>query len=279
MAYKKKRLLLGLGVVSILLITVGLTYAFFSYAKEGSTENVIETGNITFLYDEVDKQGNGISIEDALPMTDTQGKEQPISKSFNFKIVSNTTSNVTIPYEITLRESEDNDDIGGIVKVYLAKTENKNTTVANEEEVVTSLFSDLDDTTHNGYTEKVLYNEIVPKNSEYDQGYRLKMWIAAGTDYSEITVPAHCSDDSDKTEEQCESPLEWIEESSYYPYNAKEFSVYVNVYANGASVSDTPQILFAAEEVSYTPVDPTSECTGDDATVECAINELADRLR
>ena len=63
-----------LGVISLVLITAGVTYAFFSYAKQGTTENVIKTGTITFLYDELEGVGNGIKITDAIPMTDEVGK-------------------------------------------------------------------------------------------------------------------------------------------------------------------------------------------------------------
>ena len=50
---KKKSLILSLvGVLSLVLITAGVTYAFFNYAKEGTTENTITTGTITFIYEE-----------------------------------------------------------------------------------------------------------------------------------------------------------------------------------------------------------------------------------
>ena len=54
MENKKKKstglLLSILGVVSLVLITAGVTYAFFSYAKEGKTVNRITTGTIEFTY-------------------------------------------------------------------------------------------------------------------------------------------------------------------------------------------------------------------------------------
>ena len=72
---KKTGLLLSiLGVMSLVLITAGVTYAFFSYAKEGQTTNTISTGTLEFTYTEVDDNSNGILIQDALPMTDAQGK-------------------------------------------------------------------------------------------------------------------------------------------------------------------------------------------------------------
>ena len=69
-----------LGVLSLILITTGTTLAVFNYFKEGQTENSITTDGITFIYTEESKIGRGIQIEDAVPMTDSQGKTQTNQK-------------------------------------------------------------------------------------------------------------------------------------------------------------------------------------------------------
>ena len=60
---KKQGLLAVLGLFGILLITAGVTYAFFSYTRSGSTENSITSGNISFLYTENTKIGKGIMLQ------------------------------------------------------------------------------------------------------------------------------------------------------------------------------------------------------------------------
>ena len=56
-----------------------------------------------------------------------------------------------------------------------------------------------------------------------------------------------------------------------YPYNNKSFSLKVNAYANGRTLaSDT---LYVARDVTYSNSNSES-CTGNNQTVECAINEL-----
>ena len=61
MKNKKKQIIITLiAIISLIVITVGVTYAFFNYAKEGTTDNTIQTGSITFLYTEV--SGVGLSI-------------------------------------------------------------------------------------------------------------------------------------------------------------------------------------------------------------------------
>ena len=81
-----------IGVLALISITAGVTVAFFSYAKEGTTLNTISTGTITFLYDEQNREGNGIEITDALPMTDDKGMVLSGSKNvFDFKVTATTT--------------------------------------------------------------------------------------------------------------------------------------------------------------------------------------------
>ena len=62
---KKKRVLFLsiLEMIGLVAITGEVTYAFFSYAKEGTTNNAVTTGTITFLYTEVDKVGKGIALK------------------------------------------------------------------------------------------------------------------------------------------------------------------------------------------------------------------------
>ena len=164
MKLNDKQKILGIfGILSLVLIAVGVSVAFFTYSKDGVTENTIKSGSITFLYDEINQSGNSIGIIDALPISDTQGKAS--TNYFNFKIVSNSSTTNTIPYEITLRQKEGTDNIGDIVKVYLAKTTGYNATVESEQEAELSLFSELDPVVKN--MAKDLIKVITQTNLEY----------------------------------------------------------------------------------------------------------------
>ena len=109
----KKKLASYLGILGVLFITLGLSYAFFTYSKLGRRENSIETGTIKFIYNE--SLGNGISLTDAMPMTDEEGKKQ--DKYFDFSIKGTTNNEMVIPYEMTVRKTDDSDDIGNYVKL------------------------------------------------------------------------------------------------------------------------------------------------------------------
>ncbi|MBR6113101.1 MAG: hypothetical protein IKP79_01140, partial [Bacilli bacterium] len=81
----KKKISIIAGVFLLVLLTIGVTYAFFSYIGNGSTENTISSDSITFLYEEIDQQGAGISITNAVPIEDSVGKQ---GQAFNFRIIS-----------------------------------------------------------------------------------------------------------------------------------------------------------------------------------------------
>lgn len=183
-----------LGVISLVLITAGVTYAFFSYAKQGTTENVIKTGTITFLYDELEGEGNGIKITDAIPMTDAEGKVlADANQYFDFKVTSTVSGDATIPYEVTLRKGADSTLGEDQIKVFLTATgsETKGVNSADDSGTI-KLFSELAQTTTNvpaGTVEKTIYKGTVPaKTTNYAENFKLRMWIkgenGVAADYS-----------------------------------------------------------------------------------------------
>ena len=214
---RKTGLLLSiLGVVSLVLITAGVTYAFFSYAKEGQTENVITTGTIRFAYDETEAQGQGILIQDALPITDAAGKALDGTaeggKAFHFTVTSVTPSTAKIPYVVTVKKQAGSTLSDNQVKLYLVAEagatnngETGNGTTVDSNDVVRTFaqLPALDDTAINDsrftYTnvtsaianenEKVLFTGLVPAASRdssdpstaYGTNFTLRMWLSGDT--------------------------------------------------------------------------------------------------
>ena len=67
-----KQVLLSVLAVAILVVAVvGVSFAFFTYSKQGETVNTITTGTLVFSYNE---PANGILLEDAVPMSDSAAK-------------------------------------------------------------------------------------------------------------------------------------------------------------------------------------------------------------
>lgn len=219
----QSRILLILALFLLVAVTAGVSYAFFNYTRLGTTENTITTGTITFLYDEKEALGNGITISDALPMSDANGKIQTGTNNvFDFRILATSTGNANIPYEITARKKDTSDDIDTNVKLYLTEVGVDSETAApltmNGDTVMK--FSELTQTSVPvglGVIEKTIYKGTVNANStNYEKNFRLRMWISEDTDYS---------------------PTQDETGNDIYPMNNKKFTVTVNVYANAAVVS------------------------------------------
>ena len=225
---KKQVLLILLGVISLIVITVGVTYAFFNYAKEGTTDNTIQTGSITFLYTEVSGVGKGISLTEAYPIADSIGKVQVgEGKIFDFKVTSNISMNSNIGYQVTARKKTGSTLANSAVKVYLTEVN------GTEQELLLSKYSELSQTDKvdiSKYDERILYEATVPTNTKnYEKNFRLRMWVSDDTDFSDGSM------------------------------NDKTFTLTVNVYADGKVVTDNLDITNTLDSITV------SDCTLDPA--------------
>ena len=206
---KKKQIFLTLvAVLSLILITVGVSYSLFTYSKIGVTDNIIKTGKINFLYTEVSGIGKGISLTDAFPISDEEGKLQTgEGKVFDFKITSTIEMNSNIKYEVTARKKSDSTLDEDKVRLYLTEVD------GTEKEILLDKYSSLPQTNTkvpDGVIEKTIYEgEVSANTSNYEKNFRLRMWLDNDTDFSDGSM------------------------------NNKTFTVTVNVYANG-KVVDVP---------------------------------------
>ena len=229
MKNKKKQIIITLiAIISLIVITVGVTYAFFNYAKEGTTDNTIKTGSITFLYTEVSGVGKGISLTEAYPVADSIGKVQVgEGKVFDFKVTSNISMNSNISYQVTVRKKTGSTLANSAVKVYLTEVN------GTEQELLLSKYSELDQTDKvdsSKFDERILYEATVPANtSNYEKNFRLRMWVDENTDFSDGSM------------------------------NDKTFTLTVNVYADGKVVTDNLDTTNTLDSIIV------SDCTLDPA--------------
>ena len=229
MKNKKKQMIITLiAIISLIVITVGVTYAFFNYAKKGTTDNTIQTGTITFLYTEVSGVGKGISLTDAYPVVDSIGKVQTgEGKVFDFKVTSTISMNSNIDYQVTARKKTGSTLANSAVKVYLTEVN------GTEQELLLSKYSELSQTDKvdiSKYDERILYEATVPANTEsYEKNFRLRMWVDENTDFSDGSM------------------------------NDKTFTLTVNVYADGKVVTDNLDTTNTLDSITV------SDCTLDPA--------------
>ena len=86
-------------LLSIICVTIGVTYAAFTFTKEGSVENTLETSTIMLTYTE---GKTGILLNEAYPMSDEKGKILTGENNvFDFTVQANLSRTMSIGYEVT----------------------------------------------------------------------------------------------------------------------------------------------------------------------------------
>ncbi len=235
MENRKRIIIIAIFLILSLCITVVATVAFFNYAKEGSTDNIIETGTIEFHYDEVSKKGNGIELIDALPVA-SNDTEKTNNTYFEFNVTAKTM-NLPISYVVTAKKSVDSDDMDDLVDLYLSDDSD------NQLFDGVHKYSNLVQYRNKPATEKVIYTDTVPANqSNFRKDFRLRMWIDEGVDFSGTEVTKYyCSGvevvkDSEAYNNCDVANLTQTTEMEY-EYNGKMFKITVNVYTEN-DISD-----------------------------------------
>ena len=86
---KKKKLIPVVIITFILIITMGITFAFYEYMQNGTSNNLAITGDIYMHYTDT----NGFTFSNAMPMS----KEEALKEEdniFNFSITGKNDSDI-----------------------------------------------------------------------------------------------------------------------------------------------------------------------------------------
>ncbi len=181
-----KQVLLSVLAVAILVVAVvGVSFAFFTYSKQGEKENVISTGTLVFSYNETT---NGIQLTNALPIDDESAIGTSVlnkdQEYFDFDVTAEISGELTIDYEIAVEETTDPDDIDTLDSKYV-KVMLKGGTTDEEpsaEAKAATFFNTLDDSTQvtpdndSTFVSKTLYTSSISKSESHH--YRFYMWLA-----------------------------------------------------------------------------------------------------
>ena len=173
---KKKKTLLIIGIVSLILILLGSTYAFFTYSR--SVDAFVLTSNkISATFE---SGTNSVSFTNAYPISDTYALANLDRLTYiDFTVSGEVGSNdQAISYEIYLTEELNNTLSSDYIKVYL--TDDNNNQVAGP-----SIYSSLDYTTYSGSASgRVIYTGN--QSGTFSKNYRLYVWL--DSTYEQNTV-------------------------------------------------------------------------------------------
>ena len=143
-----------LALLLVVLLAIGISAVAVTVTKKGDKVNTITTGNISLDYTE---DTNGITITNAMPLTDAAGKKlSGTDQYFDFSVISTITGQANITYEISALKLAKSTLDDKNVKLYLEKKES-GTYKGSEEGTM------------------ILYKDTV-KSRQTDH-YRLRMWL------------------------------------------------------------------------------------------------------
>lgn len=184
---RRQIIIVGILLLSLCCLMIGLSYAIFQYSREGTKENTITSGRLSFFYDEKEAEGNGIYLVNALPMSDEDGKGLSGNNNvFDFQVIA-TTKGSPIFYEVVLYWTDKSTDanilpasaiktylteVDGVTETPISTTIDENDNVKVYSNLVSSAYFPMDD--HH----KILYQELISKNTEnYQKEFRLRLWL------------------------------------------------------------------------------------------------------
>ena len=178
MEKKKRNLILGL-VLVLLLLVVGVTYAFFTY--ESGTKSDIVTGQIYMNYEET----STISLTGVFPETKAQAlARQDENGLFEFTITGRNTSKYPVYYEIDLLD-------GGVIT---GKTEQSTKILPEHVRIYLERDGEtlVDGMTFKDWNNRRIYVDTVPAGttSNIEHKYTLRMWIDENVTISDTNPDA-----------------------------------------------------------------------------------------
>ncbi len=189
-SHQTSQVLLSVLAVAILVVAVvGVSFAFFTYSRQGTTTNTINTGTLVFKYEENE---NGIKLTNAMPMSDeeaTKANALGDKGQFDFTVTSTINGNMSIKYDIVVDDTTDHASVSALESKYvrlrlLTKTsdaEGDYTPINIESTHQNSYFDKLENYTRNGSSnsDKLLYTNTFDQTSgEKTHYYRFQMWLS-----------------------------------------------------------------------------------------------------
>ncbi len=117
---KKETIMSVSALLFIVLVVIGITYAAFSYTGLGTKSNKVTTSTITMNYNEAT---NGITLTDAFPISDNDGKQLTgEGRTFSFTVTVTTGNNTAVGYEVSAVKDNASTLGNNDVRIYLEKS-------------------------------------------------------------------------------------------------------------------------------------------------------------
>jgi len=167
----KKTKIAIIGIIALILVTIGLTYAYWLVTKTQNNENVISSGCLNVS---ISSEANDIALSNQFPISDEDGMKLV---PYTFTVTNNC--NTSVDYQIALEAiGEESASISSkALKVAL-----------NDNAGLLSSYAEVDTTVEGAYEARRLgFSRLSAKGSEGDSdSYELRIWIDEEASISEM---------------------------------------------------------------------------------------------
>ena len=170
--YSRRILYLLLLVAFLVIVVISLSFTIYIREQKSKSKDINKKNEIVMRYTE---DTNGISIQNAVPLTDEVGKAQSNENEyFDFTVESKVQSNQKIEYEIAVIKDKSSTIADKDIKIYLE--EQKNGTYV--ESVAPVSFVPIESATDIGSPVGSMVLKKVHQSASLSKNYRLKIWIS-----------------------------------------------------------------------------------------------------
>ncbi len=167
----KKTLIAIISVIAVVLVLIGVTYAYWLVTKEQQGENVISSACLDISLN----GSNDITLPDQYPMSDEDGLS---TEAYTFTVINNCKTSIDYQVNLETLGNEDNTIIPSAIKVAL----NNDVSLLTNKIEVTPTISDA-------YTaRKLLVGTLAGSSDETTEDtvtYELRLWIDQDAPISE----------------------------------------------------------------------------------------------
>ena len=176
----KQTILSIVGIAILVIAVVGVSFAFFTYSRTGTTNNVITTGTIAFEYEETTT--SALSLTNQFPQTNEEGAN---NAKFQFDVKGNVpTSANPINYKVYVvpgaEETGKTRFADSQISIKVTTTPHTGTTTTGNVETDFQTAGDLDglsNTTTNPKGIQIGHGTVTNNGVEQQHDYTLTMWV------------------------------------------------------------------------------------------------------
>jgi len=184
---KNKWILPSIMILLLIIATVGVTFTAFTFSKEGTVENTLETSMIMLTYTE---GKTGITLNETYPMSDETGKILTGTNNvFDFTVTATLGKSSLIGYEVTAVKIPITDMtplLDNEVKLYLERAIDPDTTYESIMEPTNFIPRETQTEIGSPVGSMILDQGNFTQEGTTIHHYRLRMWVDENTEITDM---------------------------------------------------------------------------------------------